>query len=180
MFRNVIGLPSRAGISEVEIAVHIGIEIELALLDQLHHRGPGRQLRNGAGTKQRGGRIDRLARRHVGVAIALLQRRRAIFPTTTTAPATSPVRQGVRQEAIEATLQASSRVNGLASEFCTSADVTSGAGAGGDDERSPARRRNSRKQQHRQQRDNRCAHTCPDPHRMILLMGRYYRLIGTS
>ena len=60
MLRSVTG--SRIGRRDLEVLqvrVDVGIEIELALLDQLHDRGPGEQLRDRAGAEQRLRRIDR-------------------------------------------------------------------------------------------------------------------------
>ena len=54
---------------EIQILVHVRIEIELALLDQLHHCRPQERLGDRARTKQCGCRIDLFIRRNVGVAI---------------------------------------------------------------------------------------------------------------
>ena len=55
---------------EIQIVVHIAIEIELALLDELHHRDPGKELRDRAGAYQRLIRGHRAPALDVGVAIA--------------------------------------------------------------------------------------------------------------
>ena len=56
---------------EIDIGVYILVEFDLALLDELHHRRPGEQLRNRAGADERRGRIHRLSGFNVGVAVAL-------------------------------------------------------------------------------------------------------------
>ncbi len=58
---------------EVEVLVDVGVEVELALLDQLHDRGPGEELGDRARAEQRGFRIDRLAFLDVGIAETALQ-----------------------------------------------------------------------------------------------------------
>ena len=73
MLRIVIGLPCIGGNLEIEIAVDVGVEVELALLDLLHHRGPGEELRDRAGTEQGARGIDRRALRDVGIAEAALR-----------------------------------------------------------------------------------------------------------
>ena len=40
------GLSERGWNLEIQVIVHVPVQIELALLDQLHHRGPGKELRN--------------------------------------------------------------------------------------------------------------------------------------
>ena len=64
---------------EVEVFVHIAAEIELALLDQLHDRRPGEQLRNRPDPEHRFGGIDRLLGRDVGVAVAFREEEGAAF-----------------------------------------------------------------------------------------------------
>ena len=56
---------------EIQIAVDVCVEVELALLDQLHHRRPGEQLGNGSGPEKSALGIDRFAGRDVGVTITL-------------------------------------------------------------------------------------------------------------
>ena len=62
---------------EIEIGVHILVEVELAGFDKLHHGGPGKQLGHRTGAEQRRRGINRLARRDICKAIALLQHRAA-------------------------------------------------------------------------------------------------------
>ena len=54
-----------------QVRVHIGVEIELALFDHLHHRGPYEKLRNRADAKERRRGIDGLSGLEVRVAPAL-------------------------------------------------------------------------------------------------------------
>ena len=76
----MIGLGLRLGELEVlQIGVHVRIEIELALLDQLHHRGPGEQLRRRAWPEQRLFRIDRNAFLDVRVAVTLREQQSAVL-----------------------------------------------------------------------------------------------------
>jgi hypothetical protein len=55
---------------EVEIGVDVGVQVDLAGLDLLHHRGPGEQLRDRAGPEQGLVGIDRRMLVAVGVAEA--------------------------------------------------------------------------------------------------------------
>jgi len=51
----------RVGDFEIEIGVDVLIEVELALPDELHHRGPGEELRHRARAEERLVRDHRLA-----------------------------------------------------------------------------------------------------------------------
>ena len=84
------GLPS-VGHGNVEVLLDVAFEIELALLDELHHRRVRHELRDRARAKQRALRIDRPLARDVRVAVALLRNDLAALTTTTTPPAMSPL-----------------------------------------------------------------------------------------
>ena len=62
----------------LQVSVDIGIEVQLALLDQLHDGNPGEQLRHGTRPEQCLVRIDRLLLFDVREAIALCQDQLAI------------------------------------------------------------------------------------------------------
>ena len=64
---------------EVQILVDVMIQIELALLNHLHHARPDKQLRDRAWPKERRIRTHALLRRHVGIAVALLNNHPAIL-----------------------------------------------------------------------------------------------------
>ena len=69
----------RVDLEILQVRVDVGIEIDLALLDQLHDRRPGEQLRDRAGTEQRLRRIHRRALLRVLVAVALLEEHLAVL-----------------------------------------------------------------------------------------------------
>src|SRR5262249_53303953 len=56
---------------EVEVAVHVGLERDLTLLDELEDRGPGEELADRADAEERLLPVDRGALLEVGVAVAL-------------------------------------------------------------------------------------------------------------
>ncbi|MGB9329300.1 MAG: hypothetical protein WCB10_00880 [Steroidobacteraceae bacterium] len=58
---------------EIEIGVDVGVEAQLVLLDKLHQRCPGEELRDGSQTVHRRLGIDRLLRGDVGEAIPMLE-----------------------------------------------------------------------------------------------------------
>ena len=58
---------------EIEIGVHILVEVDLARLDLLHHRGPGEQLRHRSRAEKRGLGQDRRALGDIGEAVALFE-----------------------------------------------------------------------------------------------------------
>ena len=65
----------RAGdVDAAQILVHIGVQIEPALLDQLHHGGPQKHLRVRADAEQRAAGIDRRAPGEIGEPVAFLER----------------------------------------------------------------------------------------------------------
>jgi hypothetical protein len=83
------------------VFVHVGVQIELARLDQLHDGRPGEQLRHGAGSEQRELRIHRRAGRDVRVAIALLQQHRAVLHDYDDCAGDIAGGQGVAHEAVD-------------------------------------------------------------------------------
>ena len=64
---------------EVEVIVDVAIEIEFALLDQLHHRGGGEQFRDRARAKQCLVRQHGLLRFEIGIAITLCEQDLSVF-----------------------------------------------------------------------------------------------------
>ncbi len=64
---------------EVDVAIQVGVQVQLALFDQLHHGRPRKQFRDGARPEQRARRIDGNILVPVGVAITLLHQRLAIL-----------------------------------------------------------------------------------------------------
>ena len=72
-------LAERLGHLEVEVRVDVGVEVELALLDQLHDRGPGEELRDRAGAEERRLPVDGDALLDVGEAVALAEEDLAVL-----------------------------------------------------------------------------------------------------
>ena len=64
---------------EVEILLDVGVEIELALLDELHHRDVGEELGDRAGTEGGDDRIDGCLLLEVGVTVASQDKRLAVL-----------------------------------------------------------------------------------------------------
>ena len=56
---------------EIEIFVDVRVEVDLALLNLLHHGRPGDQFRDRSWTEKRRCRVDRSSFSHIGIAIAL-------------------------------------------------------------------------------------------------------------
>ncbi len=52
-----------------QVTVEVGVDVELPFLDLLHHRGPGKQLRDGADPEHRRFGVNPLSPLDVGVAI---------------------------------------------------------------------------------------------------------------
>jgi len=73
------GLAERRPYLEVEITVDIGIDVDLALLFQLHDRHPGEELGDGRQPEDRRHRIDGCFLLPVSVAVALLEQHVAVF-----------------------------------------------------------------------------------------------------
>ena len=65
--------------AKVEIGVDIRVQVQLSLLDELHHRRPGEQLADGANSKDRLFGVDRDALLEVGVAVAFGKEQLAVF-----------------------------------------------------------------------------------------------------
>ncbi len=95
------GLPELLGNLEIEIVVHVAIEIDLSRLDELHDGSPGEELRNRTGAKQRLVRNDRLAARHVGIAIALREQDFAVLDDDENAAGDVSARQRIGHQAVE-------------------------------------------------------------------------------
>ena len=71
---------ARAGVDlEVEILLNVRVEVELALLDELHHRDVGEELGDRAGTEGRDDGIDGRLLLEVGVTVALEDERLAVL-----------------------------------------------------------------------------------------------------
>src|SRR6185437_2628136 len=86
---------------EIEVAVDVAVQVELVLLDQLHHRGPGEQLRDRADPEQRVCRRDRRAGLQVGIAVAVREQHLAVLHHHDRAAGDIAPRQHVRQQAAE-------------------------------------------------------------------------------
>ncbi len=72
-------LVERRGNLEVQVVVDIAVQVDLALLDQLHHGHPGEQLGGGAGAHHARFRVHRDFRGNVGHAVAFLQQHLAVL-----------------------------------------------------------------------------------------------------
>ena len=86
---------------EIEIGVDVGVEIDLVLLDKLHHRRPGKELGDGAGAEQCALRIDRRLRLHIGNAVTFFEQHRAVLHHHDFRARDVGARDRVRHEAIE-------------------------------------------------------------------------------
>ena len=64
---------------EVEIPVHVGVEVHLPLLDELHHRGPREQLADGADAEQRPLGADGGSAAGIGDAVSLREEQGAVL-----------------------------------------------------------------------------------------------------
>ena len=73
------GLVEGGADRKVEILVDVGVEVELALLFQLHHRDPGEELRDRGQAEDGRGWIDGFLRFDVSVSVALLEEHIAIL-----------------------------------------------------------------------------------------------------
>src|SRR6185312_15613264 len=81
--------------------VDVAVEIELVLLDQLHHRGPGEQLRDRADPEQRRRGRHRRARFEVGMTVTAREQHLAILHHDDRAAGDVAARQHVRNHAAE-------------------------------------------------------------------------------
>ena len=86
---------------EIQIAVDVRVEVELALLDQLHHRRPGEQLGNRSGPEESALGIDRFAGRDVGVTVTFRQQHLSILNYDHNCAGHIAPLQGIRCESIE-------------------------------------------------------------------------------
>jgi len=73
------GLAEGRGDLEVEIVVHVAVQVDFALLDQLHHSGPGEGLGDGTRTEERGIDGDGLPSLYLGIAIAFGEKHLAVL-----------------------------------------------------------------------------------------------------
>jgi len=64
---------------KIKIGVNVSIKIKLTLLVQLHHRRPNKGLADRTDTEERLLRANESLLFHIGVPIALLKKRPAIF-----------------------------------------------------------------------------------------------------
>ena len=69
----------RRGNLEVDVAIDVGVEIELPLLDELHYGRPGEELTRRADAKECALGIDRSTVGHIGVAITIGIEERAVL-----------------------------------------------------------------------------------------------------
>ena len=90
---------------EIEVGIDVGVEIELALLDLLHDRRPGEELRDRARTEEGALGDDRALRGDVGVAIPFGEQHFAIFDHGDDGAADVAVVDLQRHEAIEEGLE---------------------------------------------------------------------------
>ena len=88
-----------------EIRVHVGVEIDLALLGQLHHRRRGDELGNRRNTKARAVRIDRQPRANVGESVTRLQRDLAVLDDEHHGARKLTGRHQARHEAVDIALE---------------------------------------------------------------------------
>src|SRR5262245_20453600 len=64
---------------EVEIGVDVRVHIQLALLDEVHHRRPGKRLADGARVKDRRVRVDGYSVLQVSVTVAVCKKELAVL-----------------------------------------------------------------------------------------------------
>ena len=64
---------------EIEVLVHVGIEIELALLHQLHYRCPGKELGDRPNPEKGVLRVHGFTRSDIGIPVGQLGHWRAVF-----------------------------------------------------------------------------------------------------
>ena len=99
------GLPSREGNLKIEILIHITVEIDLALLDELHHGSPRDELRHRPRTEQSQFRVDRRALLDVRVAIAARRRDLSVLDDGSDRTRDVTGVQGIREIAVEPAVQ---------------------------------------------------------------------------
>ena len=64
---------------EIEVLIHVGIQIDLALLDELHHCSPREELRRRTDPEHGPLRIDRPTCRDIRVAISFFEEHSTVF-----------------------------------------------------------------------------------------------------
>jgi hypothetical protein len=64
---------------EVEVFPHVLVQVELSLLDQLHHRGRGEQFRNGTGPEESLFRDNWFSLLEIGKPVTLGEKNLAVF-----------------------------------------------------------------------------------------------------
>ena len=74
-----MGLPNASGILKSQVIVDVAIQIELVLLDELHHGGPREQFGHRSDTHNGLPWVHRNLARDVGIAIAFFQQYGAIL-----------------------------------------------------------------------------------------------------
>ncbi len=73
------GFAERGRNLEIDVGVDVAVEVELALLDELHDAGPREEFRNRAGTKERVSRGDGNFLFVIGVPVAFGEERLTIL-----------------------------------------------------------------------------------------------------
>src|SRR6478735_6895713 len=86
---------------EIDVFVYVCIKVDLALLDQLHDRRPGEQLRNGTGPEEGRLRRYRLAIFYIGKAVALLGQDLAVLDDHDDCAGNVAASDGVGHEAVK-------------------------------------------------------------------------------
>ncbi len=67
------------GDAEVEVLIHVLVEVDFALLDLLHDAGPDEELGDGAGAEEGEGGVDRFFVGDIGIAVAFGEEDVAVF-----------------------------------------------------------------------------------------------------
>ena len=86
---------------EVEISIHILVEVEFSGFDLLHHCRPGEQFGNRTGAEHRGFAIDRLFGGEVGIAIAFFNDGLPVVHHDHRTTGNLSALQGIRHEAVQ-------------------------------------------------------------------------------
>ena len=97
------GLAAGRGDFEIQVVIDIAIQIELALLHQLHDRGPRKQLGRGADPGQDLLGVHGNLAGHIGVAVAGLEKDFAVFDDDDHGPGDIAVLEPVAHQPIAAT-----------------------------------------------------------------------------
>ena len=94
---------------KIQVLRDVAVEIELALLDQLHHRRVRHELRDRARAKQRALRVDGPLGRDVGVTVTLLREHLAVLHYDDDAASDIADPHRVGHEAVEPRLDVGAR-----------------------------------------------------------------------